>query len=116
MKKQLQSFLEFLRFNRNVSRNTVLAYRIDLTQFIAFLEDRIGRRRIGQADLTHQNVRAFLGELYRRGSARASSRAEARGYPLVHALLVSRGLPRSRSGVACLDTKAGEEDPATPRP
>ena len=73
MKTHLQSFLEFLRLNRNVSRNTVLAYRTDLSQFLAFLESRAGRRRIGPADLTHQDVRAFLGELYRRGSARASS-------------------------------------------
>ena len=73
MKKYVQSFLEFLRLNRNVSQNTVLAYRTDLAQFLAFLENQVGRRRIGQADLTHQNVRAFLGELYRRDSASASS-------------------------------------------
>ena len=72
MKKHLQSFLEHLRLNRNASRHTVLAYRSDLSQFLAFLKARVGPSA-KPADVTHQHVRAFLGELYRRGNARASS-------------------------------------------
>ena len=73
MTEHLQSFLEYLRLNRNVSPNTVLAYRGDLTQFIEFLETRVGRRRVALTDLSHQRVRAFLGELYERGAARTTS-------------------------------------------
>ena len=74
MKQQLESFLEFLRLNRNASRHTVLAYRSDLVQYLAFLE----RQRSGQGPpvpihLNQQTVRAFLGELYRRGTAGSSS-------------------------------------------
>jgi integrase/recombinase XerC len=72
MKKHLQSFLEHLRLNRNASQHTVLAYRSDLSQFLAFLKARVGPSA-KPADVIHQHVRAFLGELYRRGNARASS-------------------------------------------
>ncbi len=72
MQKRLQSFLEFLRLNRNVSRHTVRAYASDLSQFLSFLRTRIGRSP-SPSDLDHRCVRAFLGELYQRGQARASS-------------------------------------------
>ena len=72
MQKHLQSFLEFLRLNRNVSRHTVRAYKSDLSQFLDFLRSQLGRAA-RPADLDHRLVRAFLGELYERGQARASS-------------------------------------------
>ena len=71
MRKQLQSFLEYLRLNRNLSRHTVTAYRGDLRQYLAFLEDS-GRVDLRPSDLNHQTLRAFLGELYRRGTAGSS--------------------------------------------
>lgn len=73
MRKQLQSFLEYLRLNRNASRHTVLAYRGDLGQYLSFLEKRSGRRVVTPADLNHQTVRAFLGELFQRGTAGSTS-------------------------------------------
>ena len=73
MRNHLESFLDQLRLNRNASRHTVAAYRSDLSQFLSFLEDFTSRRRLMPADLDHRGVRAFLGELYRRGTAGASS-------------------------------------------
>ena len=73
MRDHLRSFLEFIRLNRNASRHTVAAYRSDLSQFLAFLEDRGARHRVKPSDLDHRSVRAFLGELYRRGNAGTSS-------------------------------------------
>ena len=72
MTEHLRSFLEYLRLNRNVSPNTVLAYRGDLTRFIEFLGRRVGRAA-ALSDISHQQVRAFLAELYDRGTARATS-------------------------------------------
>ncbi len=72
MKKQLQSFLEYLQLNRNASRHTLLAYRSDLTQYLASVENQTGRR-VRPSDLNHETVRAFLGELYRQGTAGSSS-------------------------------------------
>ncbi len=75
MRTHLRSFLEYLRLNRNLSAHTVRAYRSDLTQFLGFLERHLGRPadQIAPADVDHYAVRAFMGELYDRGLARASS-------------------------------------------
>ena len=73
MKEHLQSFLEYLQYNRNASAHTVAAYRSDLSQLIAFLERLSAPRVAGLADLDHRSIRAFLGELYERGDTGAST-------------------------------------------
>ena len=71
--EQLQrEFLEYLRFNRNVSPHTVRAYEIDLRQFLAFAGRRLGRAA-EPADLDQRLIRAFLAELYAQQRARSSS-------------------------------------------
>ena len=74
MRQQLESFLDFIRLNRNASRHTVLAYRSDLTQYLSFLDGQ--RSTPGEeatSELNQQTVRGFLAELYRRGTAASSS-------------------------------------------
>ena len=75
MRTHLRSFLEYLRLNRNLSAHTVRAYAGDLTQFLAFLERYLDRpaERIAPGEIDQYAVRAFMGELYDRGHARASS-------------------------------------------
>ena len=75
MRTHLRSFLEYLRLNRNRSAHTVSAYEGDLTQFLTFLERHLNRpaERIAPGEIDHHAVRAFMGELYDRGHARASS-------------------------------------------
>ena len=72
MRDQLQSFLEYLRLNRNASRHTLLAYRSDLLQYLSSVEQQTGRS-VQPSDLNHETVRAFLGELYQHGTAGSSS-------------------------------------------
>lgn len=75
MKTHLRRFLEFLRFNRNLSARTVRAYESDLTQYLRFLEGRFGRPadRIDPADIDYAAVRAFMRDQYERGQARSSA-------------------------------------------
>jgi len=73
VREQLQSFLDYLRLNRNASRHTVMAYRGDVGQYLSFLEKRGGRRVVTPADLNHESVRAFLSELFQRGTAGSTS-------------------------------------------
>lgn len=75
MKKQLDQFLEHLELNENASVHTVRAYDSDLSQFITFLSAHLGRRRCAlvPADFDHLNIRAFLGDLHKRGNSRASA-------------------------------------------
>jgi integrase/recombinase XerC len=75
MKHRLSEFLEHLRLNENASAHTVRAYESDLTQFVAFTAKDAGRKRIDltPGDLTHLTIRAFLGDLQKRGISRASA-------------------------------------------
>lgn len=66
------AFLEFLELNRNVSRNTLRAYRSDLEQFATFAAARLGRNP-RPAEIDHRTIRAFLASLYEKGLSRATS-------------------------------------------
>jgi integrase/recombinase XerC len=75
MKDQLAEFLDHLRLNENASAHTVRAYDSDLSQFITFVAAHLNRRRpdLAASDFNHLNIRAFLGELHKRGNSRASA-------------------------------------------
>lgn len=75
MKELLSEFLEHLLLNENASAHTVRAYESDITQFITFVAKDAGRRRIDltETDLTHLTIRAWLGDLQKRGISRASA-------------------------------------------
>lgn len=75
MQQQLSEFLEHLLLNENASAHTVRAYESDLSQFIGFLGKHLGRKRydLTPADVTHLNIRGFLGELQQRGNSRGSA-------------------------------------------
>jgi integrase/recombinase XerC len=75
MKAQLDAFLDHLRLNENASAHTVRAYDSDLSQFVAFLARHLARRRpdLTPGDFDHQNIRAFLGDLHKRGNSRGSA-------------------------------------------
>jgi integrase/recombinase XerC len=71
----LDGFLEHLALNENASDHTVRAYESDLTQFLTFLAQQLNRRRgeIGPHDIDRNQVRAFLGDLHKRGNSRSSA-------------------------------------------
>jgi integrase/recombinase XerC len=75
MKDQLVDFLDHLRLNENASAHTVRAYESDLSQFITFVAAHLNRRRpdLASSDFNHLNIRAFLGDLHKRGNSRASA-------------------------------------------
>ncbi len=75
MKQEIDRFLEHLRLNDNASAHTVRAYESDLAQFMSFLARHLSRRRpeLTAADFDHAHIRAFLGDLHKRGNSRASA-------------------------------------------
>src|SRR3954469_15560015 len=75
MKQHVRDFLEHLHLNENASVHTVRAYESDLEQFVAFLAQHLGRRRpdLAVTDFQHLHIRAFLGDLHKRGNSRASA-------------------------------------------
>ncbi|MEO8071514.1 MAG: site-specific integrase, partial [Acidobacteriota bacterium] len=75
MQSQLRQFLEHLRLNKNASAHTVRAYESDLSQFVTFVAGHLDRRRSAllATDFTHLHIRAFLGDLHKRGNTRSSA-------------------------------------------
>jgi integrase/recombinase XerC len=71
----VSAFLEFLRYNRNVSPHTIRAYETDLGQFVASLagRDAIRPSAVRVASFDTDGVRTFLAELHDRGNSRASA-------------------------------------------
>jgi integrase/recombinase XerC len=70
-----RAFLQFLRFNRNVSPHTLRAYDTDVTQFLAHLGQREGSP-VSALALRHfdtDGVRGYLAELHERGNSNASA-------------------------------------------
>ena len=65
----VERFLGNLRTVRNLSPHSLSAYGTDLLQFSTFLE---GRGRADPAEVTHQDIRAWLGDVREKGRARAS--------------------------------------------
>ncbi len=69
------AFLEFLRYNRNVSPHTLRAYDTDLGQFLASLAAGAGcpPDALAVEHFETAGVRQFLAELHERGNSRAST-------------------------------------------
>jgi integrase/recombinase XerC len=75
MKDQVRAFLDFLRYNRNLSVHTIRAYDTDLSQFVEFLAGRRGIKpsQVTIAEFDADGVRGFLAALHDRGLSRASA-------------------------------------------
>jgi len=83
----LQDFLEFLRYNRNLSPHTLRGYETDLTQFLSFTaaESHLNISELPLDAFDDAAVRGFLASLHARGNSRSSTARRLQ-------------LPRARSG------------------
>src|SRR5438046_483820 len=75
LQQALREFLEFLRYNRNVSPHTVRGYETDLTQFLTFIaeQERQTPTQLTVAAFDTNAVRGFLARLHDRGNSRSSA-------------------------------------------
>jgi len=76
VKTEIGDFLDYLTYERNVSVNTVTAYRDDLESFVAFLCNdyfTLGRDQLDLGKVDHLTIRAYLAHLARRKLKRSSS-------------------------------------------
>jgi len=72
---ELGDFLDYLTFERNVSPNTIIAYRDDLESFTGFLCNdyfTLGRDQLELRRVDHLAVRSYLAHLSRRKLSRSS--------------------------------------------
>lgn len=62
---QLQSFLDYLKFEKRYSRHTLLSYQNDLEQFFAYLTSQFDAPALG--NITAMYVRSWLAEMKEEG-------------------------------------------------
>ncbi|HYO74924.1 MAG TPA: tyrosine recombinase XerC, partial [Thermoanaerobaculia bacterium] len=75
MTNEIGDFLDYLTYERNVSGNTIAAYRDDLESFIGFLCNdyfTIGREQLELSRVDHLTIRSYLAHLSRRKLSRAT--------------------------------------------
>ncbi len=63
MKQHIDKFIEYLRYERNASPNTIREYRRDVTQFMQFLTPP-GEKTMPLAHVDHRVIREFVGWSY----------------------------------------------------
>jgi integrase/recombinase XerC len=76
VRNEVGDFLDYLTYERNVSVNTVTAYRNDLESFISFLSNdylTMARDQLDLAKVDHLAIRSWLAHLARQKLSRASS-------------------------------------------
>ena len=111
MREQVGPFLDFLRFNRNLSPHTVRAYRSDLSQFLTFAAERLGcEPRVD--DFDHRLMRAFLADTYERRQASASSSRKLAAVRAFARYLRREGLLESDPGTLVSAPRAERRMPA----
>jgi integrase/recombinase XerC len=72
---EIGDFLDYLTYERNVSPNTIYAYRDDLDSFLSFLCNdyfTIGREQLDFQKVDHLTVRSYLAHLSRRKLTRST--------------------------------------------
>jgi tyrosine recombinase XerC len=69
MKRELSEFLDYLRYERNASAHTIAGYRLDLGQFLDYIEGRgSSLRRVDNV-----LIRGFMAQLHERKLKKSSS-------------------------------------------
>jgi integrase/recombinase XerC len=71
--ERIGEFLTHLAKERDVSPNTIAAYRRDLSGFATFLRTHLGCDRIAWEEVDRLTMRSWLAHLHRRGLAKRSS-------------------------------------------
>jgi integrase/recombinase XerC len=71
MKQVIEKFIQYLRYERNVSPDTIREYRRDMEQFEAFLTPP-GEKTPPLAEIDHRVVREYVASMYDRKLERAS--------------------------------------------
>lgn len=75
MQNEIGEFLDYLSYERNVSINTVSAYRTDLESFVSFLGSdylTLARDQLDLGAVDNLTIRAYLAHLARRKLSRSS--------------------------------------------
>jgi integrase/recombinase XerC len=71
MKQIIERFIQYMRYERNASPDTIREYRRDIEQFEAFLTPP-GEKTMPLANVDHKIVREYVSSMYDRHLEKAS--------------------------------------------
>src|SRR5260221_6711044 len=63
--QHIQSFLDYLRYEKRYSAHTLISYKTDLIDFFDFLETQFGKTSL--KDINHNFIRSWLAGLKNKG-------------------------------------------------
>jgi integrase/recombinase XerC len=72
MQAAIQEYLEYLKAERDASAHTLRNYRVDLTQFLAYLRERGNGGAPAPAEVDHLAIRGFMARLHGARLAKSS--------------------------------------------
>lgn len=68
MKKKIAQFMSYLQYEKNASPHTIASYKRDLSQFVAYLEER----KVKLDRIDNIVLRGFLAKLHERGNMKST--------------------------------------------
>lgn len=115
MTNEIGEFLDYLTFERNVSPNTIAAYRDDLESFTGFLCNdylSMARDQLDLRRLDHLAVRSYLAHLSRRKLSRATVARHLSALRSFFKYLVREGIVEANPARAVATPKREKHLPA----
>lgn len=109
LRDHVEEFLEFEGGVRNLSPNTLRAYRTDLEAFLAWCE----REGVDPMHVEHRELRSWLGELTSAGYATTTLNRHLSAVRALYAWMLSRGLTSEDGPAALASPKLARRLPKT---
>ncbi|HXG58342.1 MAG TPA: tyrosine recombinase XerC [Thermoanaerobaculia bacterium] len=119
MKSEIGDFLDYLTYERNVSPNTVEAYRDDLESFVSFLCNdyfTLARDQLDLRQVDHLAIRSYLAHLGRRKLSRASMARHLSALRSFFRFLVREGVVEGNAARSVATPKKEKQLPAVMQP
>lgn len=100
MGKEIDNYLQFIRLEKNLSPNTVVAYRCDLEQWEQFLTG--GKEALDVKSVTTGDIRAWMLHLNKQGDSARTMRRKVQAVRSFYKWLMKQGMA-SDSPVAAVE-------------
>jgi integrase/recombinase XerC len=116
---EIGDFLDYLTYERNVSVNTIIAYRDDLEGFVSFLCNdyfTMGRDQLELGRVDHLTIRSYLAHLARRKLSRATAARQLSALRTFFKYLVREGVVEANPARSVTTPKKEKHLPTVMQP
>ena len=113
---QLESFLNFLRFEKRYSQHTIISYQTDLEQFSSYLDktykDKTSDPSIGASEVSHFYIRSWMGQMVEEGMSPRSINRKISALKSFYKFLIKRGEVEKNPTLKIVSPKTSKRLPA----